>query len=232
MQLTPRDRRMLQILGVVAGLSVAYFLFTNVLGGGGDEIAQPTGSSGVVLPTTSPTLTASPSTDETLPPVVLAGARDPFSIPAGLVTTAPVGATGGTTSGTTSGTTTVTGTTTTTTSTFTIPGGSTSTTTTTSTSTSTTTSTSTSTTTTSPGGNGDGDGGNPPTDEVTIGGHDLKLLSVDGKHGRVEIRVDRRLYTVEEGALFASNFKLVKIDGRCARFLFGDQSFTLCLPQP
>jgi len=97
----------------------------------------------------------------------------------------------------------------------------------TSTTTSTSTSTSTSTTTTSPGG--DGDGGNPPTNEVTIGGHDLKLESVNGKRGHVEIRVDRKLYTVEEGALFEENFKLVKIDGRCARFLFGDDSFTLCL---
>ena len=42
------------------------------------------------------------------------------------------------------------------------------------------------------------------------------------------MEVDGKVYTVEDGALFGENFKLVRIDGRCARFLFGDQSFTLC----
>jgi hypothetical protein len=40
--------------------------------------------------------------------------------------------------------------------------------------------------------------------------------------------VDGKVYTVEEGARFDENFRLVSIDGNCARFLFGDQSFTLC----
>ena len=47
---------------------------------------------------------------------------------------------------------------------------------------------------------------------------------------KIEVRVDGELWTVEEGALFAENFKLVRIDGMCAKFLFGDQSFTLCDP--
>jgi hypothetical protein len=45
-----------------------------------------------------------------------------------------------------------------------------------------------------------------------------------------QVEVDGDLWTVEEGALFAENFRLVNIDGKCARFLFGDQSFTLCDP--
>src|SRR5688572_10746016 len=82
MQLTPRDKRMLQILGVVAGLTIAYLLFTTVLGGGGgEEVAAPTGPT---APLGTPSVTPSPTPRETLPPVVLAGTRDPFSIPPGL----------------------------------------------------------------------------------------------------------------------------------------------------
>jgi hypothetical protein len=42
------------------------------------------------------------------------------------------------------------------------------------------------------------------------------------------VQVDGKVYTVEPGATFDDNFKLVKIDGKCAKFLFGDQSFELC----
>jgi len=228
MDLTPRDKRMLQILGGVAALAVVFFLVTNVFGGGGGEPAAPTGSSGpVVLPSTSPTLSPTPTPVETLPPVVLAGARDPFSIPPGLETAAP-GVTGAT--GSTGGTGTISSTTTTpfttppfTTPPFTTPPVTTSTTTTGTT----TTGTTTTTTTTHPGG---GDDNNPPPNEITIGGKDLRLEKVITKHHRVEIRVDHTLWTVEEGATFADNYKLVNIDGDCARFLYGDQSFTLCMP--
>jgi len=57
----------------------------------------------------------------------------------------------------------------------------------------------------------------------------VKLASVAGNGKKLEVNVDGKLYTVEEGATFDDNFKLVKIDGRCAKFLFGDQSFELCL---
>lgn len=227
MQLTPRDKRMVQVLGVVGGLAVAYFLFTSVLGGGGDEgeVAIPTGPTGVVIIPTGPTGTVSPAPAETLPPVVLAGARDPFSTPPELLTTSattapttgtiPPGSTGTTTTSTVT-------TSTTSTSTFTFPPP------TTSTSTFTTTTGTTTMTTTSPGGNGDG---NPdePSDRTTIGEHDVRLVGVDRKQGRVEVVVDGKLYTVEEGATFEGTFKLVNITSSCARFLFGDQSFTLCL---
>jgi hypothetical protein len=209
MTLTPRDKRMLQILAVVAGLALAFFLVTNVFGGG-EEAALPSGPTGPgILPSASPSASGSPSPAETLPPVILAGARDPFSIPPGLATTtsaAPTSPTSPTSPGTTTSSTTTT---------------------TTSSTTTTTTTTSTSTTTTGPGG-GDGNG-NIATNEITIGGHRVRLRTISSGHARVEVMVDRRLWTVEEGATFDENFKLVKIQGRCARFLFGDQSFTLCL---
>ena len=42
------------------------------------------------------------------------------------------------------------------------------------------------------------------------------------------MQVDGKVYTVQPGATFDDNFQLVKIDGKCATFLFGDQSFELC----
>jgi hypothetical protein len=229
MTLTPRDKRMLQILGAVAGVAVIFLLVTKVFGGGGGstgDIAAPvTGSTGVVVPS-SPTVTPTPA--QTLPPVVLAGARDPFSIPPGLAaataTTTPGGATG-----TTGGGGTIPGTTTTTTSTISFPPTTTTTSTTSTTTTTTTFPTSTTTTTTTSPGGGGGGGNGKPTDQISIGGHVLRLQTVDQKHDRVEVTVDHKLWTVEVGATFDQTFKLVRIDGDCARFLYGDQSFTLCL---
>ena len=160
------------------------------------------------MPTESPSVTPSPTPRETLPPVSLAGSRDPFSIPPGLELT-----TGGSVSPTTA---TVPGTTATiptttfapppTTSTFTTPP----------------------TTTTTPPPGGGGDGGEHPGNKILIGGHDVKLISVAGGGTKLDVTVDGKVYTVEPGATFDDNFKLVKIDGKCATFLFGDQSFELC----
>ena len=213
MTLTPRDKRMLQVLGVVAGLALIYFVFTSVLGGDEGEVAAPTGpTGGVVAPTTAPSVTESPTPRETLPPVDLAGARDPFSIPPGLATGAPSGSVGPTET-----TTPPTGTTTPPTTTTTPP---------------TTTTTPPTSTTTPPTGTSSPPPTNPPppppTDQITIGGHHVQLDAVANNGRRLQVVVDHEVWTVEEGALFAENFKLVNIDGNCARFLFGDQSFTLC----
>ena len=51
------------------------------------------------------------------------------------------------------------------------------------------------------------------------------LDDIAGNGKKLEVEVDGEVWTVEEGALFDDNFKLVKIDGECAKFLFGDQSF-------
>jgi hypothetical protein len=80
MALSDRDRRAVTILGAAVGVLVVGFLLMKVLGGGGgDEAATPSISGG---PVTQPSPTATPKTPrETLPPVSLAGARDPFSQP-------------------------------------------------------------------------------------------------------------------------------------------------------
>jgi hypothetical protein len=137
--------------------------------------------------------------------VDLAGSRDPFSIPPELQTASgsvgPTGATGSTGSTTTPP---VTGTTPPPTSTSPPP----------------TFPTTPPTSPTPPP--------EEPTDHISIGGHDLTLDNISGSGSKLQIKVDGDLWTVEEGALFADNFKLVRINGKCARFLFGDQSFTLC----
>ncbi len=213
MTLTPRDKRMLQVLGVVAGLAVIYFLYTTLLGGDGGEdlAASPTGPTGAVTtgPSSAPSVTESPTPRETLPPVDLAGARDPFSIPPGLQTASgSVGPTGPTGATTTPPVTTppTTPPVTTTSPPPTFP-------------------TTPPTTPTPPGGGG---GNPPPTNHISIGGHDVTLDNISSNGSKLQVKVDGDLWTVEEGALFADNFKLVRINGKCAKFLFGDQSFTLC----
>jgi hypothetical protein len=147
----------------------------------------------------------------------LAGSRDPFSIPAGLELS-----TGGSVSPTTTvsyGGTTTAATTIPTTVPTTVPI-------TVPTTIPTTVPTTTGTTTMPPPGGGDGD---RPGNKILIGGHDVKLVSVSGNGKKLDVQVDGKVYTVEPGATFDDNFKLVKIDGTCAKFLFGDQSFELCV---
>ena len=212
MQITPRDKKILQIAGVALPLLLLVYFFV-LKPDGGEDLASPSGPTGITgstgVPTESPSVTPSPTPRETLPPVSLAGSRDPFSIPPGLELT-----TGGSVSPTTTA---APGTTTIPTTTFAPPP---------TTSTFTTPPTTTTQTTTSPPGGGDG--GDHPGNKILIGGHDVKLISVAGSGKELDVQVDGKVYTVEPGATFDDNFKLVRIDGKCAKFLFGDQSFELC----
>lgn len=215
MQLTPRDKKILQIAGVAVPLLLIVYFFV-LRPDGGEDLALPSGPTGATgttgVPTASPSVSPSPTPRETLPPVSLAGSRDPFSIPAGLELS-----TGGSVSPTTtasSGGTTTAATTIPTTVPTTVP-----------TTIPTTVTTTTGTTTTPPPGDGDGE---RPGNKILIGGHNVRLVSVAGNGKRLDVQVDGKVYTVEPGATFDDNFKLVKIDGKCAKFLFGDQSFELC----
>jgi hypothetical protein len=221
MELTPRDKRILQIAGVAIPLLLLVYFFV-LRPDDGEDLALPSGPTGTPtgatgLPGESPSVTPSPTPRETLPPVSPAVSRDPFSIPPGLELTG--GSVGPTTSGT--GTTTVPGVTTTTTppptTTFSPP-----------TSTTTFTTPPSTTTMTLPPGGGGGEGNERPPNKILIGGHDVKLVSVPRSGKKLDVKVDGRVWTVEPGATFDDNFKLVTIDGRCATFLFGDQRFKLC----
>jgi hypothetical protein len=219
MQITPRDKKILQVTGIALPLLLLVYFFV-LRPNGGEDVALLSGPTGITgstgVPAESPSVTPSPTPRETLPPVSLAGSRDPFSIPPGLELS-----TGGSVSPTTTG-----GGTTTIPATTTPPPG-------------TTTSTlppppppppppPTTTTTPPPGGGGGGGGGENPGNKILIGDHDVKLIGVGGRGEKLDVQVDGKVYTVQPGATFDDNFMLVKIDGKCATFLFGDQSFELC----
>jgi hypothetical protein len=200
MQLTPRDKKLLQIMAVVLPVFlIVWFLFLRPDGGEDVAIDIPTGPTGG-LPTgpTGPTATESPR--ETLPPIELAGERDPFSIPPGLEPE------GGSVGPTETASPTVSPTISPTVSPTISP---------------------TVSPTTSPSPTPPPD--EEPSNKILIGGHEVKLVSVSNNGNKAEIKVDRKLWTVEVGATFDDNFKLVDIDGDCAKLLYGDQSFELCL---
>jgi hypothetical protein len=73
---------------------------------------------------------------------------------------------------------------------------------------------------------GDGGGGAP----VSMGGRDVQLIDVFTRNGEpvVQVSVDGETFVVGEGERFAGNFQVTNIEGTCATFLFGDESFTLC----
>jgi len=184
MALSPRDRRALMLLGAAAGVALLAFVFLNVLRGGGGEEAAP--------PPPPPISTGGPTPRETLPPVVLAGSRDPFSIPPSLQTGSPPP------SGSVSPP---------------PPGG-----------------TGTVPPPPPPGGTGTSP---PPTtpgggQSTTMGGHTVVLLDIFQGGTKVQVEVDGTVFTVSVGETFDGNFRLVSISGSCARFVFGDEGFTLC----
>jgi hypothetical protein len=61
-----------------------------------------------------------------------------------------------------------------------------------------------------------------------MGGHTVVLLDIFQGGTKVQVEVDGTVYTVSVGETFAGNFRLVSISGNCARFVFGDEGFTLC----
>jgi hypothetical protein len=76
--------------------------------------------------------------------------------------------------------------------------------------------------------NGDQDGGAGAP--VSMGGRDVVLVDVFTRAGEpvVQVSVDGETFVVGEGERFAGNFEVTNIEGTCATFLFGDESFTLC----
>ena len=64
-------------------------------------------------------------------------------------------------------------------------------------------------------------------DGITVTGKQVVLVDVVDSN-TVQVEVDGQPYTASEGETFAQNFEVVSVEGGCARFLFGDESFTLC----
>lgn len=66
---------------------------------------------------------------------------------------------------------------------------------------------------------------------ANVGGKTVVLIDIFTSGGveQAQVEVDGTVYTVGEGETFDDdNYELVSIDGTCAEFLYGDQSFTLC----
>lgn len=94
---------------------------------------------------------------------------------------------------------------------------------------STSTSTSSSTSTTAPGG----PSGNGASE--TVGGHTVTLIDTFTTNGvqTAQVDVDGTVYAPAVGDTFGPNkqYRLQSVSGNCATFLYGDESFTLCVPQ-
>jgi len=86
----------------------------------------------------------------------------------------------------------------------------------------------------SPGG-----GGSPPPTQpgggssANLGGHSVVLLDVFTRNGagHAQVEIDGVVYTVTVGESFGpgNRFALRSVSGNCGTFVFGDESFTLCI---
>ena len=204
MALTDRDKRTLRTGGIILGVLLVAFVVFKVLTGGGAEEPLPTSS-----PRTSAASGGQPTETPSLTPspVLVLPLRDPFSIPPGF----PVGPTspGATSPGATSPGATSPG--------ATSPGA-------------------TSPGATSPGATTPGSTRTPTADTATttIGGHTITLLDTSSSGvEQVSVEVDSTVYHPSAGQSFGPNrqYMLQSVSGTCATFLFGDEAFTLCVPQ-
>jgi hypothetical protein len=66
---------------------------------------------------------------------------------------------------------------------------------------------------------------------TNVAGHSVWIHGTYKRGGTIhaQVTVDDTTYAPAVGQRFASNFKLVSAGGGCARILYGDSSFTLCV---
>jgi hypothetical protein len=99
-----------------------------------------------------------------------------------------------------------------------------------------------SSTASTPGGSSSSPGGSttsPPPSQpgggssANLGGHSVVLLDVfpRGGVGHAQVEIDGVVYTVAVGERFGpgNRFELRSVSGNCGTFVFGDESFTLCI---
>lgn len=80
--------------------------------------------------------------------------------------------------------------------------------------------------------------GSPPSGDVTdedgiaVTGRPVVLVDVIDEES-AQVQVEGVPMTVREGQRFARLYRMVSVEANCARFLYGDESFSLCkeLPQ-
>jgi len=76
------------------------------------------------------------------------------------------------------------------------------------------------------------DGGTPPPDPtdgdgIGVTGRPVVLVDVIDESS-VQVEVEGEPLTVSEGQRFARSYQVLSVEASCARFLYGDESFTLC----
>lgn len=81
------------------------------------------------------------------------------------------------------------------------------------------------------GGTDPSDGDPTNGDGIGVTGRPVVLVDVLDE-SRVQVEVEGQPLTVTEGQRFARSYQVLSVEGSCARFLFGDESFTLCEGQP
>jgi hypothetical protein len=72
------------------------------------------------------------------------------------------------------------------------------------------------------------------TASTTIGGHEVVLLDTSSTGvEQASVEVDSTVYHPSAGDSFGPNhqYMLQSVSSNCATFLFGDEAFTLCVPQ-
>jgi hypothetical protein len=203
MPITDRDKRTLKIGGIIVGVLIVAFLALKLLGGGGgtEEASFSPHSTSSTPGGTTGGGSGSGSESPSLAPSPVL--QLPVRDPFAIPAGFPAPSGGSTSSGGSSSS-----------------GGSTTTSTTPPTS---TTSTPVKTPTA------------PSSATRTIGGHQVTLIDTFTTNGveQATVSVDGTVSHVTTGEKFGptKEYELRSVSGNCATFLFGDQSFTLCVPQ-
>ena len=72
-----------------------------------------------------------------------------------------------------------------------------------------------------------------PSSGGTSASQHVTLISIDGSGSNrtATVDVDSTEYTVKVGDTFASNYRVKSLSSSCGTFVFGDQTFTLCVGQ-
>ena len=85
----------------------------------------------------------------------------------------------------------------------------------------------------SPETSGGGPGGSPGTSGGATGSQRVTLVDISGSgRGRTAtVQVDSTEYRVREGETFAGSYRVKDLTAECGTFVFGDESFTLCVGQ-
>ena len=78
----------------------------------------------------------------------------------------------------------------------------------------------------------DPDDGDPTNgDGIAVTGRPVVLVDVLDQ-STVQVEVEGEAVTVTEGQRFARSYQVLSVEASCARFLYGDESFTLCEDEP